>query len=56
MGHFGNKKELKLRNLKQAVRSKLLGTGIGASANLRIVTILEIPVQYGLELKWNFVC
>jgi len=37
-------KELKLKNSKQTVRSKILGTCIGASKILRIVTSLELPV------------
>jgi len=45
MGHFTNKKkEQKLRNLKQTVRSKILGTCIGASKTLRKVTSSKLPV------------
>ena len=44
--HLRNKKKaylrLKLRNLKLAVRSKTLGTCIGASMNLRRGTSLDV--------------
>ena len=42
--HFRNKKKeyLKLRNWKLTVRSKTLGTCIGASVTLRRVTSLEL--------------
>ena len=44
--HFRNKKQVylkaKLRNLKLTVRSKLLGTYLGASMTVRRVTSLEI--------------
>jgi hypothetical protein len=43
MGRFRNKKELKWRNLKQTVKSKILGACIGASMTLRIVTSPELP-------------